>query len=322
MADACELWYRDWYVFGHQPQNRFMQFGDACHTGAKAINHAAVNEPSGIDVHRVDEIISGHRGLAQFGSYGWYKDACKGLRRYGEIAHRDRKSIIELEFPVEIKLVIKGVEFKFVGVVDRLDHRQGQLGFWEYKTRGTIPTKEMLRESFQTNIYATLLANHFGYQKPIKVTWCSLLHGVEVDVEIDVQQQMDTLRWIRSYVQELLEKDPHDLKAWRARFNDRCDWCRLHSKCGEYDRSTRFSAGRLIEATPECYDYFRAGFKVFDQNKKIAAGLLKTRVELAGGSVEEKGYRAWLTPHKATVVPATHRPAHTTLAVKRVARVR
>jgi putative RecB family exonuclease len=132
-----------------------------------------------------------------------------------EVLDTEKKIIINLE---------EGI--KIIGYIDRLNYNEGSYEIHDYKTTGTMPSREKLESDRQLALYSIAVKELFGKDKEVRLIWHFLEFGEKVilkksDEELD-QLKQSTLNTIKE-IELTKEFPPNPSKL--------CDWCEYKNIC-------------------------------------------------------------------------------------------
>ena len=139
---------------------------------------------------------------------------------------------IELEKEIEIHLHTN-YPYKITGFIDRLSYNSQKRLYeiHDYKTAGTLPTKEKINKDRQLAIYGLAIREIYGKDKEIALIWHYLDHNKKI-ISSRTEQQYDYLK------QEILRliKEIESTKNFPTTKSILCDWCEFKSSCSAWNK--------------------------------------------------------------------------------------
>ncbi|KKN69425.1 hypothetical protein LCGC14_0441520 [marine sediment metagenome] len=317
----CPSQYEWIYKLGHKMEGLYLELGAVLHEGAREINELAKNSADGIGPDELAQVLS-HPRLTTFRDFGSYKSGCFALQKYAEMVNEDRRTIIDLEMPVQFQVEVLNRRtkrkrlVKFNSVIDRIDRlKDTRYRFWDYKLVGAIRSREELKKDIQMNLYNLQIRRHYGYQGEIVCFYFSLLTGRITECVFDESDAVATERFVIGSIGDQLA----DTK-FEARFNDRCWECGRRSWCAEFKRHTAWTESQILEPTLRAYVESKAAIKVFTERKKMLGDMLGVRIDQEGPEIIEEGWTAYYSHHPAHTVAAHDVAASEVLSVTRSVR--
>ena len=330
-ANKCLAWHKATYEQGRKGESRTAKWGRITHAAIADVNRALVREGEKGIVP--EDIEHAKRNLIGFHDYGLYAAFCDWLERYAEHANGERARILGVEVEVESWLTIgeikanpkrvwimdldrkewtrgtaKRAAIKMVGRIDRLD--RGTMGgdaiIRDFKTWGSIPTKEDLQGSFQFGLYNLALrqpanAERFGLNPlaDYQAAWQSIFHGgspVTVGMGVKEAEAADT--YARDLVRRLIQRVDRP-----ETFHRHCIYCprseRMECKTFKGEIAGTGKAATVLRPTAGEYVKVADRLAVLSGLQDRMRDRLRVRLEgNAGKPIEEEGARAMLVNRK------------------------
>lgn len=286
----CPARYWATYAHGRKSKSIMLKVGAAVHEAIRAINRKAKTTPGGISPDDVQPIITKYAG--GFGDFPMYRQVVAGLMKYGEKVNADRENIVGLELEMKMEVVVKGVTVTLVGVLDRLDRNQvGEYEIREYKTVGSIPSRQELEEDLQTSIYNRLVRHvlKVGNAMAWKV-WYSVVHGAEVKAMADERDAQGAEGFVVTATSKML--DAIRTKKFPATPNRYCLGCPEVLKCKAWKDELAGVGVKVLIPSLADFARLRARASAITEAKEVLEGAVRSRVDAAGGILQEGGWRA------------------------------
>ena len=139
---------------------------------------------------------------------------------------------IATEKKILLKLDKEG-KYQLQGYIDRLACKEdGIYIIHDYKTSGTLPTKDYVDEDRQLALYSIAVKENYNDCKKILLVWHYLAFDKEIVSERTEPQIDDLKKEIIKVIGEI-EKS----KEFPANVSKLCDWCQFRPECPEWKHS-------------------------------------------------------------------------------------
>ena len=153
----------------------------------------------------------------------------KGIRfllDYYSKNHPFNDNTIELEKKVEI--TIKQGKHKLMGFIDRLAYnlKTGEYEIHDYKTSGTLPTKEKIGSDRQLALYSIAIKEIYGEDKEVTLNW----HFLDFNQKISIKKSAEDLEKLKEDTAKLIDEIELS-KDFPANPTKLCDWCEFRKQC-------------------------------------------------------------------------------------------
>ena len=135
-----------------------------------------------------------------------------------------------------------------IGFIDRFV-RNKELNRYEihdYKTGGSIPSKEKFESDRQLALYSYAIKKMFGFDKEVKLIWHYLAYNQEIQSSRTNDELEDLIKRIKNLIKEIeREKDFPYTKS------KLCDWCEFKSICPAWQNENQSSPQNKINGDVE-----------------------------------------------------------------------
>lgn len=177
----------------------------------------------------------------------------------------DQTKIVDTERLIKFTLRSNGEEFKFQGIVDRLDWNDKTQMFeiHDYKTTGSLMTQAEADDDRQLGLYHIALKEKWPEIKEVKLVWHSLLFNKEfvssrTEVQLDKLQQevIDEIKKIEACT----DFEPHK--------SGLCDWCEYQLVCPLWKHPKAMEALPVNEYKQDSGVKLVAKYAEFERTKK------------------------------------------------------
>lgn len=147
--------------------------------------------------------------------------------------HPFKDNTIATEKKIEITLNKNG-EKKLIGFIDRLVNNleNNEIEIHDYKTGGSIMTKEKVESSRQLLIYSLAIKEIFGKDKKVCMVWHFLAH----DMKICLRKTNEDLENLKKEIIEIIE-DIEKTKDFPPTKSQLCYWCEYMDICSVWNKS-------------------------------------------------------------------------------------
>jgi putative RecB family exonuclease len=165
----------------------------------------------------------------EFSAEDYYEKGKKCLMDYyEEYKPFDRTKIVKTEESVFCKLKQDSQEYRFAGIIDRLDWNDKEKIFeiHDYKTSATLMTQEEAGQDFQLSLYQLALLSRWPEAERTKLIWHFLLFNKQVESSRTKEQLMEIQSIAVDKIKaiEACEEFPPHKSAL-------CDWCDFQQIC-------------------------------------------------------------------------------------------
>ncbi len=165
----------------------------------------------------------------EFSAEDYYEKGKKCLMDYyEEYKPFDQTKIVKTEEYVFCKLKQDSQEYRFTGIIDRLDWNDKEKIFeiHDYKTSATLMTQEEAGQDFQLSLYQLALLSRWPEAEKTKLIWHFLLFNKQVESSRTKEQLMEiqatAIEKIKA-IEACEEFPPHKSVL--------CDWCDFQQIC-------------------------------------------------------------------------------------------
>lgn len=165
----------------------------------------------------------------EFSAEDYYEKGKKCLMDYyEEYKPFDQTKIVKTEEYVSCKLKQDSQEYRFAGIIDRLDWNDKEKIFeiHDYKTSATLMTQEEADQDFQLSLYQLALLSRWPEAEKTKLIWHFLLFNKQIESSRTKEQLMEiqSLAVDKIKAIEACEEFPPHKSAL-------CDWCDFQQIC-------------------------------------------------------------------------------------------
>jgi putative RecB family exonuclease len=147
---------------------------------------------------------------------------------YDEYQPFDRTKIVKTEESIYFNLERGEEEYRFVGILDRLDWDDTEKTFeiHDYKTSGSLMTQEQADNDFQLPLYQLALMSQWAEAEKAKLIWHFLLFNKQIESSRSKKQLLEIQDAVIDKIKtiESCEKFPPFKSAL-------CDWCDFQEIC-------------------------------------------------------------------------------------------
>lgn len=165
----------------------------------------------------------------EFSAEDYYEKGKKCLMDYyEEYKPFDQTKIVKTEEYVFCKLKQDSQEYRFAGIIDRLDWNDKEKIFeiHDYKTSATLMTQEEADQDFQLSLYQLALLSRWPEAEKTKLIWHFLLFNKQIESSRAKEQLMEiqsiAVNKIKA-IEACEEFPPHKSVL--------CDWCDFQQIC-------------------------------------------------------------------------------------------
>ncbi len=165
----------------------------------------------------------------EFSAEDYYKKGKRCLMDYyEEYKPFDQTKIVKTEESVFCKLKQDSQEYRFTGIIDRLDWNDKEKIFeiHDYKTSATLMTEEEAGQDFQLSLYQLALLSRWPEAEKTKLIWHFLLFNKQVESSRTKEQLME----IQSIAIDKI-KAIEASKEFPPHKSVLCDWCDFQQIC-------------------------------------------------------------------------------------------
>jgi putative RecB family exonuclease len=165
----------------------------------------------------------------EFSAEDYYEKGKKCLMDYyEEYKPFDRTKIVKTEESVFCKLKQDSQEYRFAGIIDRLDWNDKEKIFeiHDYKTSATLMTQKEADQDFQLSLYQLALLSRWPEAEKTKLIWHFLLFNKQIESSRTKEQLMEIQSIAVDKIKaiEACEEFPPHKSAL-------CDWCDFQQIC-------------------------------------------------------------------------------------------
>ncbi|NIO48346.1 MAG: hypothetical protein GTN73_02740 [Candidatus Aminicenantes bacterium] len=165
----------------------------------------------------------------EFSAEDYYEKGKKCLMDYyEEYKPFDQTKIVKTEESVFFKLKQNSDEYKFTGIIDRLDWNDKEKVFeiHDYKTSATLMTQEEAGQDFQLPLYQLALLSKWPEAEKTKLIW----HFLLFNKQIESSRTKEQLTEIQSLAVDKI-KAIEACKEFPPQKSVLCDWCDFQEIC-------------------------------------------------------------------------------------------
>jgi len=165
----------------------------------------------------------------EFSAENYYEKGEKCLMDYyEEYKPFDQTKIVKTEESVFCKLKQDAQEYRFTGILDRLDWNDKEKIFeiHDYKTSGTLMTQEEAGQDLQLALYQIALLNRWPEAEKAKLIWHFLLFNKQIESSRTKEQLMG----IQSIAVDKI-KAIEACEEFPPHKSVLCDWCDFQQIC-------------------------------------------------------------------------------------------
>lgn len=141
--------------------------------------------------------------------------------------HPFEDGTMELEKRVFIKIGPEG-EYTVQGFIDRLVYNRetGEYEIHDYKTSGTLPSKEKIETDRQLALYSIAIKELFGKDKEVTLNW----HFLNFNQKITSRRTHEQLERLKGEIHSLI-KEIEGTEEFPAQPSMLCNWCEFKPYC-------------------------------------------------------------------------------------------
>ncbi len=165
----------------------------------------------------------------EFSAEDYYEKGKKCLMDYyEEYKPFDQTKIVKTEESVFCKLKQDSQEYRFTGIIDRLDWNDKEKIFeiHDYKTSATLMTQEEAGQDFQLSLYQLALLRRWPEAERTKLIWHFLLFNKQIESSRTKEQLME----IQSIAVDKI-KAIEACEEFPPHKSVLCDWCDFQQIC-------------------------------------------------------------------------------------------
>lgn len=165
----------------------------------------------------------------EFSAEDYYEKGKKCLMDYyEEYKPFDQTKIVKTEEYVFCKLKQDSQEYRFTGIIDRLDWNDKEKIFeiHDYKTSATLMTQEEAGQDFQLSLYQLALLSRWPEAEKTKLIWHFLLFNKQIESSRTKEQLME----IQSIAVDKI-KAIEACEEFPPHKSVLCDWCDFQQIC-------------------------------------------------------------------------------------------
>jgi putative RecB family exonuclease len=165
----------------------------------------------------------------EFSAEDYYEKGKKCLMDYyEEYKPFDQTKIVKTEEYVFCKLKQDSQEYRFTGIIDRLDWNDKEKIFeiHDYKTSATLMTQEEAGQDFQLSLYQLALLSRWPEAEKTKLIWHFLLFNKQIESSRTKEQLME----IQSIAVDKI-KAIEACEEFTPHKSVLCDWCDFQQIC-------------------------------------------------------------------------------------------
>ncbi|MDO8467878.1 MAG: PD-(D/E)XK nuclease family protein [Nanoarchaeota archaeon] len=151
---------------------------------------------------------------------------------------------IEIEKKIFVK--IGDEEHTLQGFIDRLVHniKTEEYEIHDYKTSGTLPSKERIENDRQLALYSIAIKEIFGNDKKVKLIW----HYLHFNKKIEIYKTDEQIERLKEKIQFLIN-EIESTKEFPYNISALCDWCEYKNICPAWTKSS--SDNKIIKSKEE-----------------------------------------------------------------------
>jgi len=140
---------------------------------------------------------------------------------------------LEIEKQITLNLDKEG-KYKIQGFIDRLtlNQKTGEYEIHDYKTAGSLPSKEKIENDRQLALYSLGIKEKFGYDKEVCLIW----HYLNFNQKICSKRTNIQLEKLKQEVINLI-KEIEETKEFPAKVSPLCNWCEYKNICPTFKNS-------------------------------------------------------------------------------------
>ncbi|MEK6895463.1 MAG: PD-(D/E)XK nuclease family protein [Nanoarchaeota archaeon] len=165
------------------------------------------------------------------------------LDYYTEHAPFDDNTI-EIEKKIFVK--IGDEEHTLQGFIDRLVHnlKTEEYEIHDYKTSGTLPSKERIENDRQLALYSIAIKEIFGNDKKVKLIW----HYLHFNKKIEIYKTDEQIERLKEKIQ-LLINEIESTNEFPPMVSALCDWCEYKNICPAWNSDD--NTNKIIKSKEE-----------------------------------------------------------------------
>ena len=147
---------------------------------------------------------------------------------YDEVKPFDQTKIVKTEEPVYFSLKKDAQEFRFLGVLDRLDWNDKEKMFeiHDYKTSASLMTQEEADQDLQLPLYQLALLSKWPEAEKTKLIWHFILFNKQIASFRTRKQLMKLQETVIDNIEEI-----EACKQFSPTKSPLCDWCDFQEIC-------------------------------------------------------------------------------------------
>lgn len=170
----------------------------------------------------------------------YFEKGVKFLLNYYSRNFPFNDNTIDLEKEISLKLGEE--EHELIGYIDRLVYNKqtGEYEIHDYKTSGSMPTKEKIENDRQLALYSLAIKEEFQTDKPICLNW----HYLDFDKKICLKKTIEQLEKLKQEVINLINQI-EETKDFPAKTSRLCDWCEYKPICPAFGNSFENPANEI-----------------------------------------------------------------------------
>jgi len=134
---------------------------------------------------------------------------------------------IGMEVKVDVDL-FNDDKYVMRGYVDRVGIKDGIYIIHDYKTSGTLPSKDDIENNYQLALYAIALKDKYPDAKDFELVW----HYLAFDTEIRIRKKPEDYERIKVYIRNKIDFiEAMNESDFTPKESALCGWCQFASKC-------------------------------------------------------------------------------------------
>ena len=276
--DLCPRMYQLEYFENKKKKSNALLWGSFLHEVVSQVNRyiRKLGSKEEMDIMDIHAIYEKEYKKENF-SFNAYNQGLENVIKYAEKTFVSRAEIYKIEEEIELPLKYKNQETKLVGRIDRIDSGINMLDIIEFKSSSLTPSKEVIDNDLQLNIYAYCIHKKYPEHQNIITSHWSLA----TNIKVPKQKDLSKLDKLEDYLIDLWQKIEKDDK-FEPKLNDYCDE-RCPEICQKYKdfiKDTYSQKGiRGIEDAVKMYNQIKTNLNIMTKEKENVSGYLKQMLE-------------------------------------------
>ncbi|MBU1129168.1 MAG: PD-(D/E)XK nuclease family protein [Nanoarchaeota archaeon] len=170
--------------------------------------------------------------------------------------YMEHKPFDDNTLETEKKILFSLGNSQILGYIDRLayDEKKNEYVIHDYKTSGSLPTKERIDNDRQLSIYSLAIQELFGKQQRSLLVW----HYLNFNKQIFARKSNQELEQLKQDILELIQKI-ESAKQFPTTKSPLCNWCEYKNMCPTFGGQPQIKKQRqeTLDKYPTVKKYLR-----------------------------------------------------------------